>query len=212
MGAPPLSPHVPLCRLPTKRHSQVPPLPWPHRRLLQRLHLINNMEMRSLTDPAVRPAAGRFPYSIVWGHLPPLTWCLPCIGHMAIADSMGAIHDFAGPYTIGVDNFMTGTVYRYCQLDPEAMPLVRGKDAATAWDSAIARADDQFRERSHNLLCNNCHHHTALALANMGLPLSQFGVWKWVMLHGAWVSRAHMVKTMAGFFIIVLIIVIVNTV
>jgi hypothetical protein len=30
-----------------------------------------------------------FPYCIVWSPLPPITWVLPFIGHMGIADSRG---------------------------------------------------------------------------------------------------------------------------
>ena len=48
----------------------------------------------------------RYPYAIVWGPLGPLTCCCPCVGHMGIADSEGKIHDFQGPYSIGIDDFM----------------------------------------------------------------------------------------------------------
>ena len=77
---------------------------------------------------AIDRCNNRFPYSIVWGPLPPITCCIPCVGHMVcfvsnlhcrivcssapalvpqgITDSIGRIHDFQGPYYIGVDNFM----------------------------------------------------------------------------------------------------------
>jgi hypothetical protein len=42
----------------------------------------------------------RFPYSVVFQPLPPLTWLLPFIGHMGICDSHGRVHDFQGPYTV----------------------------------------------------------------------------------------------------------------
>jgi hypothetical protein len=38
----------------------------------------------------------RFPFSIVWTPLPPLTWLFPFIGHMGITDSRGVCYDFAG--------------------------------------------------------------------------------------------------------------------
>eukprot|EP00959_Pyramimonas_sp_CCMP1952_P382609 8017204-Pyramimonas_sp.AAC.2 len=44
----------------------------------------------------------RFPYSVVFQPLPPLTWLCPLIGHMGICDSRGRVHDFQGPYTIRV--------------------------------------------------------------------------------------------------------------
>lgn len=41
-------------------------------------------------------ASDRYPYSIIWGSLPVITWLFPFIGHMGIADSDGIVHDFAG--------------------------------------------------------------------------------------------------------------------
>ena len=63
----------------------------------------------------------RYPFSIVWGSLPCLTWLCPVIGHLGITDSKGQIHDFAGPYTICIDDFMTGPVIKYWQLDPRTI-------------------------------------------------------------------------------------------
>tara|TARA_B100000524_G_scaffold166437_2_gene85032 strand:- start:675 stop:1253 length:579 start_codon:yes stop_codon:yes gene_type:complete len=101
----------------------------------------------------------RYPYSIVWGPLGCLTCCCPCVGHMGIGDSEGRIHDFAGPYCIGIDHFMVGTVWRYA---------VVGSPADTDWDAALEKADAEYRERMHNICCDNCHHHTALALLESG--------------------------------------------
>ncbi|KAF1327897.1 Transmembrane protein, partial [Globisporangium splendens] len=39
--------------------------------------------------PAVDPAKQRFPFCIVWSPIPVLTWVLPFIGHLGIADSKG---------------------------------------------------------------------------------------------------------------------------
>ena len=41
-----------------------------------------------------------------------ITWFLPFIGHTGIANSEGIIHDFAGPYTITVDDFAFGETHR----------------------------------------------------------------------------------------------------
>lgn len=40
-----------------------------------------------------------------------------------------------------------------------------------AWDAAIASADSTYRQRCHNICCDNCHHHTALALKESGRPI-----------------------------------------
>ena len=58
-------------------------------------------------------ARQRFPYAVVWGPLCPCTLCCPCVGHMGIGDSQGRVHDFNGPYSIGIDQFMVGCVWRY---------------------------------------------------------------------------------------------------
>ena len=42
------------------------------------------------------------------------------------------------------------------------------KEDEQGWDEAIARADDVYRKKVHNICCENCHHHTALALEETG--------------------------------------------
>ena len=61
----------------------------------------------------------------------------------------------------GIDDFMVGCVWRYYQISSPA-------DAG--WDAAIERADTVYRERMHDICCDNCHHHTALALEASGRP------------------------------------------
>ena len=57
---------------------------------------------------------------------------------MGIADSRGVIYDFAGPYTIGVDNMALGRPTRYLQLDPDHCNDEH-------WDEAVARASEIYR-------------------------------------------------------------------
>ena len=40
-------------------------------------------------------------FTILWSPLPPITWLIPFIGHMGIANSQGIANDFQGPYTVG---------------------------------------------------------------------------------------------------------------
>ena len=47
----------------------------------------------------------RYPYCIVWTPIPLITYLIPSIGHTGICTSSGIIHDFAGSYTISIDNF-----------------------------------------------------------------------------------------------------------
>lgn len=99
----------------------------------------------------VNVGKNRYPFSIVWGSLPCLTWLCPLIGHMGITDSKGNIHDFAGPYTIGVDDFMTGPVMKYWQINPRTIqfPSItegKTKSHSLAWDMALQNGDNQYRK------------------------------------------------------------------
>ncbi|CAM9716171.1 unnamed protein product [Scytosiphon promiscuus] len=102
----------------------------------------------------------RYPYCIVWTPIPCITWFIPPIGHMGIADSRGVIYDFAGPYTIGEDHMAFGRPTRYLRLDPDRCKGER-------WDEAVARSSETYSKRMHNLCCDNCHSHVALALKRM---------------------------------------------
>lgn len=99
----------------------------------------------------------RYPYCIVWTPIPMLTWLFPFIGHMGIAYSSGVIRDFAGPYYVSEDDMAFGNPTRYLQLNPMK---VNRQD----WDQSISIASDEYKKRMHNLCCDNCHSHVAMAL------------------------------------------------
>lgn len=48
------------------------------------------------------------PNSVLWAPLPLISWLLPGVGHVAVSDSLGNIHDFAGSYLINVLNARSG--------------------------------------------------------------------------------------------------------
>jgi len=122
----------------------------------------------------------QYPYAVVWGPLGPLTCCCPVVGHMGVGDSSGRIHDFAGSHYVSVDDFMVGTVWRYA---------VVGSTMDRDWDMAVAKADDVYSTRDHNICCQNCHHHTALALEGAGYPQWGFGglISTWILC--CWYGR-----------------------
>lgn len=60
----------------------------------------------------VYPEKARFPNCIVWTPLPLISWILPFIGHTGIGDSDGVLHDFQGPYSIGVDDLAFGETHK----------------------------------------------------------------------------------------------------
>jgi len=63
--------------------------------------------------PEINPRQNIFPYCLVWGPLPLITFLIPFIGHLGIATSDGKVHDFHGPYYVGKNNFMVGRVQKY---------------------------------------------------------------------------------------------------
>lgn len=63
---------------------------------------------------------------------------------MGIADSRGVIYDFAGPYTIGEDNFAFGHPSRYLQLSPD-------KVYDNTWDEGVYTGNEIFSHKMHNL-------------------------------------------------------------
>ncbi|KHN87279.1 Transmembrane protein [Toxocara canis] len=110
----------------------------------------------------VDPSRRRFPVCIVWAPIPLLTWLFPFIGHMGIATSRGVIRDFAGSYCVNEDDMAFGWPTRYLKLDVDK--VVGG---AEAWDRAVRSASDEYKGHVHNLICDNCHSHVALALNEM---------------------------------------------
>ena len=174
---------------------------------------------KSFSRPPIDKRRDRYPFSLVWGPLPLITWLIPFIGHMGICDSEGRVHDFAGPYTIGLDRFMV-PVTRILPIDVSSLPppppssSAASSDAASQWDDAIHTADAHFAETMHNIACNNCHHHTAMAMRQLGLQRS-FGTQvqcAWQMLvRGHWKSTGAMLMTLGPFLVIATIIVLAVT-
>lgn len=159
-------------------------------------------------DLTVNPEQNRFPYSIVWGPLPCLSWCFPCIGHMGIGDSVGRIHDFAGPYTVNKDMFMVGPVVRYYQLSKKHIEKLEA-DGGTSWDDAINDADREYKKLVHNLCCQNCHHHSAKAARNAGWNVGFVHAAMLVICQGRCVSLSRTLCAYGPFLLIVLVVVLV---
>ena len=83
-------------------------------------------------------------------------WLFPFIGHMGIGYSTGVIRDFAGPYYVSEDDMAFGKPTRYLKLDPSK---IEGN-----WDRAIYEASEEYKTRTHKLICDNCHSHVAMSL------------------------------------------------
>ena len=144
----------------------------------------------------------RFPYAIVWSPLPPITWLLPFIGHMGIADSRGVIYDFAGPYHIGEDCMAFGAPTRYVQLDPALCK-------AEEWDRALLQGCEVYSKRLHNICCDNCHSHVAHCL-NVGRydgrsRWNMVMLAAWVFFRGKHIGVSGVLRTWLPFFIALLL-------
>nr|CAB3267075.1 transmembrane protein 222 [Phallusia mammillata] len=115
------------------------------------------MDMPTQRSSDIRPDIQRFPTSIVWTPIPMLTWLFPIIGHMGIATSVGIIRDFAGPYYVSEDCMGFGKPTKYWQLSSDKVQF-------SSWDQAVHEASEEYKQRMHNLCCDNCHSHVAYAL------------------------------------------------
>lgn len=146
----------------------------------------------------------KFPFCLVWTPIPVLTWFFPFIGHLGIAMSNGVIRDFAGPYYVSSDDMAFGRPIRYIQLDPH-----RVLGGVHEYDEAVAKASVVYGTRMHNLFCDNCHSHVAMALALM--KYNQRTNWNmvylaaWVFFYAKYVNFWGVVKHWLPFALIVTI-------
>jgi len=147
----------------------------------------------------IRDDINRFPCCIVWTPIPMLTWMFPFIGHMGICTSAGIIRDFAGPYFVSHDKMGFGEPTKYWQLDESRVHT-------GSWDQAVQQASDEYMTRMHNLCCDNCHSHVAMALDIMNYNGSSG--WNMVklcflmLIHGKYVSFKAFLKTWLPFVIL----------
>uniref|UniRef100_A0AC11CBZ8 Transmembrane protein 222 n=1 Tax=Ovis aries TaxID=9940 RepID=A0AC11CBZ8_SHEEP len=101
---------------------------------------------------------------------------------------------------------------RYWKLDP-AQVYASGPNA---WDTAVHDASEEYKHRMHNLCCDNCHSHVALALNLMRYNNSTN--WNMVtlcffcLLYGKYVSVGAFVKTWLPFVLLLGIILTVSLV
>uniref|UniRef100_A0A6I8N969 Transmembrane protein 222 n=1 Tax=Ornithorhynchus anatinus TaxID=9258 RepID=A0A6I8N969_ORNAN len=128
-------------------------------------------------------------------------WFFPIIGHMGICTSTGIIRDFAGPYFVSEDNMAFGKPAKYWKLDPNKVYV----SGPSAWDTAVHDASEEYKHHMHNLCCDNCHSHVALALNLMRYDNS--ARWNMVklclycLLYGKYVSLGALVKTWLPFLL-----------
>jgi transmembrane protein 222 len=153
----------------------------------------------------VSPSRDLYPCCIVWTGLPLITMFLPFVGHMGICDSRGVIYDFAGPYSIGVDQLSFSPPTRYIRLDPSLI-----KSTSHTYDSGIDAANDCFETQMHNIVTNNCHDHVAKALNEMKYNgrtnYNSVNLAIWMFFYGKRVSVGRTLYTFGPFFVVLLVV------
>ncbi|CAN8066648.1 unnamed protein product [Agarophyton chilense] len=117
----------------------------------------------------------RHPFSVVWTTLPLISWIVPIVGHMGIADSRGVVYDFSGPFQVTVGSFMCGPAKRQWSLNVNEIHANINstsnsghcdevQSSAKAYDEAVIDASKTYGKRMHNIFCDNCHSHVAKVL------------------------------------------------
>jgi hypothetical protein len=143
----------------------------------------------------------KFPFCVVWTPLPLISWFLPMIGHTGICVSDGSVHDFAGPFYIGVDDMAFGKPTKFWQCDPYKVgkQTAESESAQDSWDCAVETADRIYVKMMHNICCNNCHSHVARALNSMAYEgktnWTMISVFFRITLNSSYVSWGRLVKT-----------------
>ncbi|KAK0056795.1 transmembrane protein 222 [Biomphalaria pfeifferi] len=174
----------------------------------ERSSVVMGSDLNLYNSHKVDPQHNRFPHCIVWTPIPCLTWLLPIIGHMGICTSTGVIRDFAGPYYVSEDDMAFGKPVKYWQLD-----LLKARNGKESWDRGVADASEEYKHRMHNLCCDNCHSHVAMALNLMNYNGSSN--WNMIklcflmLLHGKYISFWGIVKTWLPFLILAGVVVVI---
>lgn len=115
------------------------------------------------TAPTPAALSSRIPpCAIVWTPIPPITCCMPFVGHMGITDARGYLHDWHGCEITPTHprNMLFGQPARYVVLARPADDAARDR-----WDAALARADAEYEHHLHVMVCgHDCHSHVARCL------------------------------------------------
>ena len=82
---------------------------------------------------------------LIWSPLSCVTWFIPCIGHVAIADSEGNTYDFHGTNLIGKNNLLFGYPTKILQI---CEPGVDDEE----WDKTLKESILKYQHQTYNIL------------------------------------------------------------
>ncbi|CAJ0937359.1 unnamed protein product [Ranitomeya imitator] len=95
-----------------------------------------------------------------------------------------------------------GKPVKYWQLD-SSLVYASGPNP---WDTAVNEASEEYKHRMHNLCCDNCHSHVAMAMNLMKYNNTSWNMVKlclYSLLYGRYVSIGGFLKTWVPFFLLV---------
>ena len=169
-------------------------------------NITNEQNSEVILKKEINLKSSHFPYCIVWTPIPLITYLFPSIGHTGIGTSTGIIHDFAGSFFVGVDDFAFGKPTKYIQLKLTEQEKYN-------WDRAIEKGDNKYNMEEHNIFINNCHSHVAYVLNQLNYRgknnYNMVNIWWMLIAKGKYVSFCGFFKTYIGFLIIILIVLII---
>lgn len=117
----------------------------------------------------------RYPGSIVWTPIHPLSWIAPYVGHCGVCDSEGVVYDFAGPYFVRCDSMAFG-------WPTKSLPLSCPEDDAGIYK--LCR--DYERDGAYDFFSWNCHSLVAALLNRRGWerqhPLARAAGGRWTVV------------------------------
>lgn len=72
--------------------------------------------------------------------------------------------------------------------DLRGFEQIANEDEYEPWDRCVARGAEEYSNRFHNLICDNCNHHVARTLNIMGYDghreWGMFTLWMYILVHG----------------------------
>lgn len=93
------------------------------------------------------------------------------------------------------------SMFRFWRLNPAKVSSMQN-----SWDIAISSASEEYKHRMHNLCCDNCHSHVAMALNLM--QYNRSSSWNMVklcffmLIYGKFTSLGGFLKTWVPFTVI----------
>ena len=149
------------------------------------------------------PLSSRYPICLVWTPLPLITALIPCIGHVGICNSEGIIHDFAGPYTISIDNMAFGNPTKFVVLE-------LSQNQYYEYDQKLEESRKYYGHQMYDFFTNNCHSFIADVLNRINYKgrnnYNMVDIWWLFSTKSKFLSWYHFFKSYFGFIIIVFLI------